>query len=98
MGCMSMNEREKVEGIVLIYSPTEDYLNERQRVAYKGHRERLVKWLAKRGTNPEKLEGYAYDTYTYANIIPQFHRYVWGKSVGSRLTLATRRQTTTLKD
>lgn len=73
-----MNEREKVEGIVLIYRPTEDYLNDRQRVAYKGHREKLIKWLAKQGKNPEKLEGYAYDTYaTYANVISQFHRYVW---------------------
>lgn len=31
-----MIEREKVEGIVLIYSPAEKYLNERQHVAYKG--------------------------------------------------------------
>lgn len=31
--------------------------------------------------DPEKLEGYAYDTYyTYANVICQFHRSVWDES------------------
>lgn len=73
-----MNERERVQGVVLIYEPTEKYLNSRQRVAYRGHREKFIKWLAKQGKDPEKLEGYAKDTYkTYANITDQFHRYVW---------------------
>jgi hypothetical protein len=70
-----MSEREKVESIVLIYSTAGDRLNERQRVAYKGHRKKFIKWLAKQGKTPEKLEGYAYDTYcAYSNIICQFHR------------------------
>jgi len=73
-----MVEREKVEGVVLIYAPTGDYLNNRQCIAYEGHREKLIKWLATEGKDPVELEGYAYDTYyTYANIIDQLHRFVW---------------------
>ncbi|QGA83020.1 site-specific integrase [Halomicrobium sp. LC1Hm] len=81
-----MSERAKVEGIVLIYEPTEDYLNERQLIAYRNHREKLIKWLARQGKDPERLEGYAYDTYyTYANIICQFHRSIWDEE--GRFTL-----------
>ncbi len=73
-----MNEREKVEGIVLICEPTEEYLNERQRVTYRSHREKLIKWLARQGKDPENLAGYAHDTCkTYSTIIDQFHRHVW---------------------
>jgi len=81
-----MSEREKVEGIVLIYQAVEDYLNERQRVAYRGHREKLIRWFATSGKDPDALEGYAKDTYyTYANIVCQFHRYVWDEK--DRFTL-----------
>jgi integrase len=84
-----MNERAKVEGVVLIHQPTEDYLNSRQRVAYRSHRKKLIKWLAKQGKNPEKLEGYAYDTYcTYSNIIDQFHRTVWDEKGQFTLNLS----------
>jgi hypothetical protein len=76
-----MDERAKVEGVVLIHQPTEYYLNSRQRVAYRSRREKLIKWLAKQGKNPEKLEEYAYDTYcSYSNIIDQFHRTVWDEN------------------
>ncbi len=49
-----MSEREKVEGIVLIYAPTEAYLNTRQEVAYRSHREKLIKWLARRCSDTDK--------------------------------------------
>lgn len=84
-----MDERAKVEGIVLIHEPTAEYLNERQRVAYRGHREKLIKWLAKQGKDPEKLEGYAHDTYyTYANVIDQFHRHIWDENSSFTLDLS----------
>jgi len=84
-----MIERDKVEGIVLIYEPTAEYLNKRQRVAYRGHRKKLIKWLAEQGKDPEKLEGYAHDTYyTYANVIDQFHRSVWEEGNGFTLSLS----------
>jgi hypothetical protein len=83
-----VDEREKVEAIVLIYEPTDAYLNERQRVAYRGHPKKLIKWLSKQGKAPEKLEGYAHDMYyTYANVIDQFHRFVWDETDGFTLDL-----------
>lgn len=81
-----MSEREKVEGVVLIYEPVEDYLNSRQRIAYREHRRKYIDWLANRGQDPDAIEGYAYDTYyTYANITCQFHRHVWDRE--GRFTL-----------
>ena len=81
-----MSEREKVEGIVLIYEPVEEYLNSRQRIAYREHRRKYIRWLAQEGKDPDALEGYAHDTYyTYANITCQFHRYVWSRE--ERFTL-----------
>jgi integrase len=83
-----MSEREKVEGIVLIYEPVEDYLNSRQRIAYREHRRKYISWLAREGQDPDALEGYAYDTYyTYANIGCQFHRYVWNQEGAFTLNL-----------
>jgi hypothetical protein len=68
-----MSEREKVEGIVLIYEPVEEYLSSRQRIAYREHRRKYIDWLATRRKDPDAVEGYARDTYyTYANIACQF--------------------------
>lgn len=75
---MSRNNPEKVEGIVLIPGPSLDFLNERQRVAYKSHRRELLKWLARQGKNPDALEGYAHHTArNYASIIDKFLRKIW---------------------
>lgn len=83
-----MNEPEKVEGIVLIPEPTREYLNERQLVAYKHHREKLLKWLARVGKSPEKLEGYAHDTANaYASILDKFHRWAWDRKGGYTLDI-----------
>lgn len=73
-----MSERDKLRGIVIIPSPSEEYLNDRQRVAYRSHREDIINWLASRGKDPENLEGYAKDTYyVFCNVLDQFHRHVW---------------------
>ncbi len=78
-----MSKRDKFEGVVLIYEPVEDYLNDRQLVAYRNHRKQFIQWLATQGKNPKALEGYAKDTYTtYANLICKFHRYVWEENNG----------------
>jgi len=39
---MRENKPDKVEGIVLIPTPSLNYLNERQTVAYKSHRKKLL--------------------------------------------------------
>ena len=75
-----MSEREKLHGIVLIHEPVEEYLNARQRIAYREHRRDFIDWLETRGKEPDAYEGYARDTYyVYANVVCQFHRYVWDK-------------------
>jgi hypothetical protein len=56
-----MDVRERFEGIVLIHRPTEEYLNSRQRVAYRSHREKLVRSLAEQTKDPEKLKRCAKD-------------------------------------
>lgn len=81
-----MTEREKVEDVVLIYQPVEDYLNSRQRIAYREHRRKYIDWLANEGQDPDAFEGYAYDTYySYANLTCLFHRFVWNSE--GRFTL-----------
>lgn len=78
-----MNHSEKVEGIVLIPSPSEEYLNERQRVDYEHHRRDLIEWLSNFGKDPEALEGYAHDTArNYAAITDKFYRWVWDRRDG----------------
>lgn len=73
-----MIEGEKVEGIVIIPGPTRWELNERQLIAYRNHREDLIRWLIRMGKNPEQLEGYAQHTAkNYAAILDKFHRWAW---------------------
>jgi len=86
MGLVTTSEREKVESVVLIYEPVEDYLNSRQRIAYREHRRKYIDWLANRGQDPDAIEGYASDTYyTYANVTCQFHRHVRDREGGFTL-------------
>ena len=81
-----MSEAEKLEGVVLISDEARKMLSERQEVAYRRSRQRLVDWLAYEGKDPEKLEGYAKDTFkVYSNIICMFHRRVWEQ--GGKFTL-----------
>ncbi|MCU4799619.1 site-specific integrase [Halobacteria archaeon HArc-gm2] len=83
-----MSEPEKVEGIVLISGPSSQYLNERQLIAYEGHRKKLIKWLARMGKDPEKMEGYAHDTArNYATILDKFHRWAWENRGGYTIDL-----------
>lgn len=73
-----MSKPDKYENVVLISEPSQEYLNERQKIAYKGHRKKLIQWLKQEGKDPEKLEGYAHDTArNYATIIDRIHRHVW---------------------
>ena len=83
-----MSNRDRVQSIVLIHAPVEERLNQRELVAYKSHREKLIRWLATQGKDPDKLQGYATDTYqNYSNAICKFHRHVWNKNDGFTLEL-----------
>jgi hypothetical protein len=94
-----MSEREKKEGVVLIYEPTEEYLNPRQRIAYREHRRKYIDWLANEGKDPDALEGYAEATYTnFANITCKFHRFAWNRTGSFTLTLSHELAEQYLKD
>ena len=50
-----MYKPDKYENVVLISVPSHEYLNERQVVAYKSHRKKLIKWLKREGKDLERL-------------------------------------------
>lgn len=83
-----MNDPAKVESIVLMSRDSTAFLNERQVISYKSHREDYIKWLARMGKSPNKLEGYAHDTAkVYANVTDKFHRWAWEHRGGYTLDL-----------
>jgi len=72
------NSRAKVEDIVVIPERSEKALNQRQLEDYRQHRENLIKWLTHLGKDPEKAEGYSYDTARQRSYkIDKFLRWVW---------------------
>jgi len=72
------NSRNKVEGIVVVPEDSETRLNQRQLQDYRDHRTRLIRWLCNLGKDPEKAEGYAYDTARQRSYkIDQFYRWIW---------------------
>jgi len=84
-----MSNRERVEGIALIYKPVEEILTKRELVAYRSHREQFIRWLITQGKNPEALEGYAQDTAkNYAVNVCKFHRSVWKDTDGFTMDLS----------
>ena len=84
-----MTEANKYENVVLLSDPSDEYLNERQRIAYKGHRKKLAKWLLREGKDPESLKGYAEDTAkNYATILDRLYRHVWEHGGGFTLEIS----------
>jgi integrase len=84
------NEREKIDGVVLIPEPTEEYLNQRQLEDYRAYRADMIKWLLNLGKNPDKVEGYAVDTVKQrAYQIDQFYRWIWEQGDGYTLKATT---------
>ncbi|MFD1564636.1 tyrosine-type recombinase/integrase [Haloarchaeobius amylolyticus] len=76
-------DTDKFESIVLISTPAGRYLNKRQLIAYRNHRENLIKWLIRMGKDPKKLEGYAIATAkNYATILDAFYRWAWENQGG----------------
>lgn len=84
-----MDESNKYENVVLLSEPSLEFLNQRQEIAYQGHRKKLIKWLSQEGKEPSKLEGYAHHTVkNYATIIDKLHRWVWTHGEGFTLDLS----------
>jgi len=73
-----MSQREEVEGIVLVPEDSEQILNQRQLEDYRRFREDLVRWILNLGKDPEKAEGYAWDTARQRSYrIDKFYRWIW---------------------
>ncbi|WP_251328495.1 hypothetical protein [Haloplanus pelagicus] len=51
-----------LDGITVVTEPSEESLNERQLSDYRSQREDCLKWLLTFGKNPDKVEGYAFET------------------------------------
>lgn len=68
------------EDITIIPGPTEPYLNERQRVDYREHREEYLTWLYVLGKEPDEAKGYAHATVkNTAGRLDRFYRWVWDR-------------------
>ena len=79
-------ERRQVDGIVVVPENSEKVLNQRQLTDYREHREQLIKWILNLGKDPEKAEGYAWDTARQRSYkIDKFYRWVWEKEGGYTL-------------
>ena len=90
-------EREQIEGIVVVPEKSEELLNQRQLTDYRDHRERLIKWILNLGKDPEKAEGYAWDTARQRSYkIDKFYRWIWKQEDGYTLKATTRHAEETL--
>ena len=80
------NEREKIDDVVVVPGPTEEYLNQRQLEDYRSYRADMIKWMLNLGKNPDKVEGYAVDTVKQrAYQIDKFYRWIWEQEDGYTL-------------
>lgn len=78
---MPHDDDNKYKGIVLVTEEAEEYLNPRQRIAYKEHREELAKWMLNLGKDRKKAEGYSYSTAkSRMNKLDLFYRWVWDEN------------------
>ncbi|RDI72976.1 site-specific integrase [Halopelagius longus] len=79
---------EAIDGIPLLPEPSQNLLNERQRVDYRHHREGLIRWMLKLGKNPDRAEGYARQTAKRrATNADMFYRWVWQEYNGYTTTV-----------
>lgn len=71
---------QNIDGIPLVPEPSQAVLNERQKVDYAEHRRRLIQWGLHFGKDPDRADGYAYDTMRVrASRLDAFYRWVWSE-------------------
>lgn len=79
---------EHVEDIVVVPEKSREYLNERQLLDYRNHREKLLEWVLNIGKDPKKAEGYAHATArTRSYRLDRFYRWVWQNHDGYTLDI-----------
>lgn len=75
-----MTESDTIDGIAVIPKPSRKRLNDRQKVDYKHHREKLLKWMLNLGKEPDKARGYAHETVRRRSTnTDMFYRWVWNQ-------------------
>jgi site-specific recombinase XerD len=73
----------QIDELTLVPQPTKDDLNKRQLLDYRSQREDCLEWLLTVGKNPEKAEGYAFQTVSNrAYRMDMFYRWVWKQENG----------------
>lgn len=66
------------DSIIIVSTPTEEQLNERQQVDYRDYKKRFVQWLENEGKNPGRVEGYAPSSVQQTSYkVDQFYRWLW---------------------
>jgi len=74
----TVDDDNKVQGIVLLTEEASKFLNPREEIAYKEHRRELAEWMLNLGKDPAKAEGYSYSTAkNRMNKLDLFYRWVW---------------------
>jgi site-specific recombinase XerD len=77
-----------LDRITLITEPSAEWLNDRQEVDYRTHRERCLSWLIAVGKTPKRGEGYAVGTVKpRSQRMDRFYRWVWEHEGGYTLAL-----------
>ena len=72
----------------LIPKANRAYLNYKQRVDYRNHRQKFIDWLLVFGKNPNAVEGYSEDTvYRTAYRCGKFDRFTWKNEGGYTIPL-----------
>jgi integrase len=69
---------DPLTNLVLVPSPAESRLNQRQYDDYRHHRKRLAQWLLTFGKDPETATGYRVATVDVRlSLLDKFYRWVW---------------------
>lgn len=72
------NDENSIQGIPIVPEPSREFLNDRQLVAYRTHREEFIEWMLLRGKDPEQYEGYAHASADRrASMTDKWFRWVW---------------------
>ena len=75
---MTVEDDNKVQGIVLLTDEASKFLNPREEIAYREHRRELAEWMLNLGKDPGKAEGYSFSTAkNRMNKLDLFYRWVW---------------------
>ena len=73
----------RLKDVTVVPEPSEEYLNKRQLLDYRSHREDCLEWLLAIGKTPEEGDGYAFQTVSNrAYRMDMFYRWVWKQEDG----------------